>query len=120
VSLYHFKVLLASLVVAAAGGAGGGLVFAWLGHRSLEYGIGTGLFFVSLVCLGLGLLGATEPEEGWASRRGVEGRRSFMARVAGDHPGVERVSSAELFVWGLVVGGGIMAASFVMYGLAAR
>jgi hypothetical protein len=118
VSLYHFKVLLASLLVAAAGGVGGGLVFAWIGHRSLAYGVGTGLFFVSLVCLGLGLLGATEPKEGWASRRGVEGRRSFMARVAGDRPGVERVSSVELFVWGLVVGGGIMAASFVVYGLA--
>jgi hypothetical protein len=120
VNLYHVKVLLASLVVAAAGGIGGGLVFAWVGHRSLAYGIGTGLFFVSLVCLGLGLLGATEPENGWASRRGVEGRRSFIARVAGDRPGVERVSSLELFVWGLVVGGGIMAASFVMYGVAAR
>jgi hypothetical protein len=118
VSLYQLKVLAASLGLAAVGGIAGGLVYAWLGHRSVYYGIGTGLFIVSLVCLGLGLLGATEPDEGW--RRGTEGRRSLVARVATEHPDIERVSSVELFVWGLIVGGGLMVASFVAYAWAAR
>jgi hypothetical protein len=89
VSLYQLKVLAASLGLAAVGGIAGGLVYAWLGHRSVYYGIGTGLFIVSLVCLGLGLLGATEPDEGW--RRGTEGRRSLVARVATEHPDIERM-----------------------------
>ena len=114
-SLYHFKVLLASLGLAAAGGVVGGLVYSWLGDRSVTYGIGTGLFLVSLMCLALGLLGATEPNEGWAAHRGKEGRRSLVARVATEHPEIEQVSSLELFVWGLIVGGGLMAASFVVY-----
>jgi hypothetical protein len=119
VSLYHVKVLLASFGISAAGGVAGGLVYAWLGHRSATYGIGTGLFLVALVCLGMGLLGATEPSDGWAAHRGVEGRRSLVARVATEHPEIEQVSSVELLVWGLVVGGALMAASFVAYGLAA-
>ena len=119
-SLYHFKVLLASFAVAALGGIGGGLMFAWLGHRSIAYGIGTGLFFISLVCLGLGLLGATEPPTGWSARRRGEGRKSLIARIASDHPEMGAVSSMELFVWGLFVGGGLMAASFLAYALAAR
>jgi MFS family permease len=120
VTLYHAKALLASIAVAAAGGIIGGLLYAWLGDRSVMYGIGTGLFVVSLICLGLGLLGATEPNEGWAAHRGVDGRRSLVARIATEHPDIDRVSSVELVVWGLVVGGGIMAASFVAYALAAR
>jgi hypothetical protein len=118
VSLYHLKVLVVSLALAAAGGIVGGVVFAWLDHRSVYYGVGTGLFIVSLICLGLGLLGATEPNEGW--RRSAQGRRSLVARVATEHPEIERVSSIELFVWGLVVGGGLMAASFVAYAWAGR
>jgi hypothetical protein len=120
VSLYHFKVLLASLAFAAVGGTAGGLVYSWLGHRSVTYGIGTGLFLVSLMCLALGLLGAAEPSEGWAAHRGVDGRKSLVARVATEHPEIESVSSGELFIWGLLVGGGLMAASFVFYGWAAR
>jgi hypothetical protein len=120
VTLYHLKALLASITVAATGGIIGGLVYAWLGDRSVMYGIGTGLFVVSLVCLGLGLLGATEPSEGWAAHRGLDGRRSLVARIATEHPDIDRVSSVELVVWGLVVGGGVMAASFVAYALAAR
>lgn len=119
-SLYHFKVLLASLAIAAAGGIVGGLVYAWLGDRTIYYGVGTGLFVASLICLGLGLLGATEPSEGWAAHRGKQGRRSLVARVATEHPEIEQVSSLELFIWGLVVGGGLMAASFVAYAWAAR
>jgi hypothetical protein len=120
VSLYHFKVLIASFCVAAAGGVAGGLVFAWLGDRSVTYGIGTGLFFVSLVCFGMGLLGATEPSEGWAARRGAKGRRSLVARVASEHPDIEQVSSVQLLVWGVVVGGALMAAAFSAYAWAAR
>jgi MFS family permease len=120
VSLYHFKVLLASFAVAAIGGIAGGLIFAWLGDRSPAYGIGTGLFFISLICLGLGLLGATEPPGGWSARRRGQGRKSLIARIASDQPEVEGVSSMELFVWGLFVGGGLMAASFFAYALAAR
>jgi hypothetical protein len=120
VNLYNLKVLVASTAVAAVGGVAGGLVYAWFSHRSASYGIGTGLFVVSLICLALGLLGATEPNEGWAAHRGVDGRKSLVARVATEHPEIEQVSSLELFVWGLVVGGGLMAASFLAYGLAAR
>ncbi|MEA2507416.1 MAG: hypothetical protein QOH48_2034 [Actinomycetota bacterium] len=119
-SLYHAKVLLVSIAVAAAGGVAGGLVYAWFSHRSLSYGIGTGLFVMSLICLAMGLLGATEPSEGWAAHRGVDGRKSVVARLATEHPDIEDVSSFELFVWGIVVGGGLMAASFAAYGLAAR
>jgi hypothetical protein len=120
VNLYNLKVLLVSFGVAAAGGVAGGIVYSWLGHKSLMYGIGTGLFLVALVCLGLGLLGATEPREGWAAHRGVQGRRSLVARVASEHPDIEDVSALELLVWGLVVGGGLLVASFWAYGLAAR
>jgi hypothetical protein len=120
VSLYHFKVLLASFGIGAAGGVAGGLVYAWLGHRSATYGIGTGLFLAALVCLAMGLLGATEPQEGWRARRGTQGRRSLVARVATEHPEIEGVSSLELFVWGVVVGGALMASSFVAYAWAAR
>jgi hypothetical protein len=86
----------------------------------VTYGIGTGLFLVSLMCLALGLLGAAEPNEGWAAHRGVEGRKSLVAKVATEHPEIESVSSVELFLWGLIVGGGLMVASFAFYGLAAR
>lgn len=119
-NLYNLKVLLASLGGGALAGILGGVLYAWLGHRSLMYGIGTGLFVVSLACLGLGLLGAIEPSQGWATHRGMDGRRSLVARVASEHPDIEEVSSFEIFVWGVVVGGGLMAASFWAYGLAAR
>jgi len=103
------------LVLALVGGA----LFAVLGDRVLAHGLGTGLFVVGIVVLGMGLLGATEPPEGWASRKGKQGRRSMAARAASELPEGEGVSSLALVVWAVAVGGSLIALSLVAFSLAA-
>lgn len=116
------RILGLSLLVGALVGVAGGLAFALLGGRVIAHGIGTGLLIVGLVAFGLGVLGATEPPQGWSARRAGRGapepgRRSFGARLAGDlQP--EPVTSLDLLVWGVVVGGGLIAASMVAFTVA--
>ena len=110
-----------SLAVGALVGVAGGVAFALIGERVVAHGIGTGLFVVGLIAFGLGVLGATEPPQGWSSRRAAAeiepGRRSFGARLAGDLQ-ADPVTSLDLLVWGVVVGGGLISASMVAFSLA--
>lgn len=118
-TLYHLKSIAASLAAAAALGAIFGIVYALIAGQAILYGVATGLLVAGVVVLGGGLLGATEPHEGWMTGRGTGrgqfGRRSIVARIASEHPDVEEVSSWELAVWGVVVGGILMGAAVVLF-----
>jgi hypothetical protein len=105
-------------------GGGGGLIFALAADRVITHGIGTGLLVVGLIALALGLLGATEPPDGWSLKKrrpdaGDAPRRSFAARAAYEHPALtDEVSSWSLALWGLLVGGGLIALSMLFFSLA--
>ncbi|MFN2586932.1 MAG: hypothetical protein ABR613_02275 [Actinomycetota bacterium] len=118
-SLYHLKSIAVSIALAAALGTLGGLLYAVLADAVLLYGIATGLLVAGLIALAGGLLGATEPPEGWmtgkGTGRGQFGRRSIVARIATEHPDVEDVSSWELAVWGIVVGGVLLTAATLLF-----
>lgn len=121
-SLYHLKSIAASLAAAAGLGSVFGIVYALVAGQAVLYGIATGLLVAGLLVFGGGLLGATEPPEGWITGRGTGrgqfGRRSLVARIASEHPDVEDVSSWELAVWGLVVGGLLVGAGVVLFEIA--
>lgn len=97
--------ILAGIVVSVLGA----LLFTWLGDFDFAYAFGTTLLIVGLIALALGLLGATEPPDGWATGRGPNrrqvGRRSLLAQMGGQVPGVERTESLSLAAWGVIVGG---------------
>ena len=121
--LSNIKVLGICLAVGFGVGAAGGLVFALAADRIVAYGIATGLLVVGLIALALGLLGATEPQDGWSMKRRqremAAARRGLAARAARDHPSLrEEVSSVSLAVFGLVVGGGLIGLSMVFFSLA--
>lgn len=121
-SLYHLKSVAVSLLVAAALGSGAGVVYALVADQTIVYGIATGLMVASILVLGGGLLGATEPPEGWITGRGTGrgqfGRRSLVARIASEHPDIEEVSSWELAVWAVIVGGLLLGGSILLFELA--
>lgn len=118
-SLYHFKSIAASVLIAGAVGSLGGVLYALLADRTMVYGIATGLFIAGLATLAGGLLGATEPQEGWMTGRGTGrgqfGRRSIVARIATEHPDIEGVSSWELAIWGIAVGGLLLTAATLLF-----
>jgi hypothetical protein len=118
-SLYHLKSVAVSLAVAGGLGALFGTLYALVADAVLLYGIATGLLVAGLFVLGGGLLGATEPPEGWATnRRGPRnqtGRKSVVARIATEHPDIDHVSSWELAAWGVLVGGLLIGTSFVLF-----
>lgn len=118
-SLYHLKSVAVSLAVAGGGGSIFGIVYALIADQPILYGVATGLLVAALVVFGGGLLGATEPPEGWMTGRGTGrgqfGRRGVVARIASEHPDVEEVSSWELAVWGFVVGGILLGASLLLF-----
>lgn len=122
-SLYHLKSIAVSLALGAGLGTVGGIVYALLADRILLYGIATGLLIAGLVTLAGGLLGATEPPEGWitgkGTGRGQFGRRSIVARIATEHPEIDDVSSWELAAWGLLVGGLLVGGAMVLFELSA-
>lgn len=121
-TLYHLKSIAASLAAAGTLGAVLGVVYALIAGQVILYGIGTGLLVAGLVVLAGGLLGAAEPPEGWMTGRGTGrgqfGRRSVVARIASDHPDIDEVSSGELAVWGIVVGGVLLGAATLLFELA--
>lgn len=121
-SLYHLKSIAVSLALAGALGALGGVLYALLADRALLYGIATGLLIAGLAVLAGGLLGATEPEQGWmtgkGTGRGQFGRRSLVARIASEHPEIESVSSWELALWGIVVGGALLTGASFLFEVA--
>lgn len=117
---WNLRLIVLSFAVCLGLGVFGGLLYSWLGGRDLWYGLGTGLLLVGLVALAVGLLGAAEPKEGWATSRGrltgPQGeRQSMVARLGG---GSEEMSSWEMLVWGLVVGGGLVLLAVGCYALA--
>jgi hypothetical protein len=122
--LSNFRVLGICLAGGLALGIVGGTIYALAADKLIVYGIATGLLVTGIGVLALGLLGATEPKEGWSLQRRVREsetpRRSLVARAAYEHPKVdkEQVSSASLAVWGLVVGGGLILLSQVAFSLA--
>lgn len=120
----HARVLALSLGAGAALGAFGGAAYALVTGRGVLYGVATGVFLVGLLALALGLLGATEPPEGWSSRRRRrrvaetdEGRRSLASRLAGDVGTIDRVTTLGLVVWAAVVGGGLLVVSLFLFAL---
>ena len=121
----NIRILGICLAIGLGLGLVGGAIYALAADKVLAYGIGTGLLVVGLIALALGLLGATEPPEGWSLKRRIqEGaempRRSFAARAAYDHPSIDnKVSSVSLAVWGIVVGGGLIALSMLAFKIAA-
>lgn len=141
--LFHPKVLAASVAVGAATGAAGGALVALGSGAEAATGAAGGIVVAGLVALFAGLLGATEPPEGWHTRgvpptlrRGVaapldraqraraehlarhRGRRSFAARLAAAHPALAPVTSLSLLAWAVVVGGGLTAAGLILVELA--
>lgn len=121
-SLYHLKSVVVSLAVAAALGSAAGVVYALVADQTILYGVATGLMVASILVLGGGLLGATEPPEGWITGRGTGrgqfGRRSLVARIASEHPDIEEVSSWELAAWAFIVGGLLLGGSILLFELA--
>ena len=121
-SLYHLKSVAVSLAVAAGLGSAVGLIYALIADLRLLYGVATGLLVAGILVLGGGLLGATEPPEGWITGRGTGrgqfGRRSLVVRIATEHPDIEDVSSWELAAWAFVVGGILLGAGVFLYELA--
>ncbi len=117
----HPKALLFSILIALAISIFFGLLFAVFGDRSVAYAIGTVLFIVGVIAMTMGLLGAVEPSEGWATgigkRRRQEGRRSLMAKVSNGSEQIEEVTGWALLVWGVVVGGLMIALAFGAFAL---
>jgi hypothetical protein len=121
--LSSIRVLGICLAIGLAIGVVLGIIYALAADKVVAYGIGTALLVIGLIALALGLLGATEPPDGWSFRRRVPGdetsRRSLVARVAYENPNVDnRVSSSSLAVWGLVVGGGLIVIAALSFSLA--
>lgn len=121
-SLYHLKSVAVSLAVAAGLGSAFGWVYALVAKQPVLYGIATGLLVAGILVLGGGLLGATEPHEGWMTGRGTGrgqfGRRSLVARIATEHPDIDDVSSWELAAWAIVVGGVLLGTALFLFEVA--
>lgn len=121
-SLYHLKSVAVSLAVSAALGSVVGVIYALAADQAILYGIATGLLVAGILVLGGGLLGATEPPEGWITGRGTGrgqfGRRSLVARIASEHPDVDEVSSWELAAWAFLVGGILVGGALFLFELA--
>jgi len=115
----HPRALIVSLGVALGLAIVTGIVYALLADKILVYGIGTMLFVVGVVALAMGLLGALEPEEGWATQKRTRGRRSMAAKVTQQHPDLDDQSPLALGVWGVVVGGPLIALAFLAFNVAA-
>lgn len=114
-----------SLAVGAALGIVSGVLFALLFDREVVYGIGAMTFLTGVIALVMGLLGALEPEQGWATGRGTQSeemraRRSLAARVSEEHPNLQSASGWALAAWGVAVGGPLIALSVLAFHLAAR
>ena len=121
-NLYHLKSVAVSLAVAAGLGSALGLVYALVADQRVLYGVATGLLVAGILVLGGGLLGATEPPEGWITGRGTGrgqfGRRSLVARIATEHPEIDDVSSWELAAWAFVVGGVLLGTALFLFEVA--
>lgn len=113
--LTNLKVIGVSLFGGAVVGTAAGLVYAWMADKVAFHGIGTGLFIVGILALGVGLTGAAEPEQGWSSKR-ARGRRSMASRLISEE--AVEISSRALVVWAVIVGLPLVGLSMVAFSLA--
>jgi len=96
-----------------------GSIYSWVAGKALAYCVGTALFILGVLVLVIGLLGAVEPREGWATGKNRTGRRSVAAQVTREHPNLEEASPLQLGVWGVLVGLPLIAMGLVAFSLAA-
>ncbi|MGH2752978.1 MAG: hypothetical protein ACRDLB_00965 [Actinomycetota bacterium] len=96
-----------------------GSLYSWIGNKGLLYCIGTVLFVLGVLVLVIGLLGAVEPKEGWATGSKRTGRRSVAAQVTREHPNLEEATPLQLGAWGVIVGLPLIALGLVAFGFAA-
>jgi hypothetical protein len=115
-----------ALFISLAAGLGvsivGGGLYALFADKILLYAIGTIMFIVGILSLAIGLLGAVEPEDGWATQRGAKNRkpgRSVAARALEQHPELDQHSSLELAAWALAVGLPLIGLSILCFNLSA-
>lgn len=112
-----------SLGIGLAIGVIAGTLYALIFDKVVIYGIGTMLFITGLVVLVIGILGAVEPEEGWATGRGTQAaqrdRRALGARLTREHPAFEEASPWALAIWGAGVGLPLVGLGMVAFYLAA-
>ena len=113
--LSHLRILGISLGVGAALGVVVGLVWSLITDSSVWHAIGTWLVIVGIIALGVGMIGATEPEQGWATGRGKERRRPTLRLVSEQHPRLEQATSLDLAIWGIVVGGGLIGLAMLAF-----
>jgi hypothetical protein len=121
--LSNIRVLGVCLAIGTGLGVVGGTVYALAADKVVAYGIGTALLVIGLIVLAIGLLGATEPPQGWSLKKRFPSdetpRRSLVARAAYENPSIDnRVSSLGLAVWGIVVGGGLIGFAALAFSLA--
>lgn len=99
------RALIISLLSGIALSVAFGSLYSWLGDRLWTYAVGTMLFIFGIIALCMGLLGAVEPPDGWATRKPTQGRRSFASQIASSGGHEPQGSPYALAVWGIVVGG---------------
>jgi predicted PurR-regulated permease PerM len=113
------RALVISFVVALLLSVVLGSIYAWLGDKIWAYAVGTILFVVGVIVLVIGLLGAVEPKEGWATRKKREGRKSMGAQVTRDHPELEEATPIQLGAWGVLVGTPLIVLALVAFSVSA-
>lgn len=113
------RTLLLSLLVGLGISLATGSLYAWLGQREWSYGVGTMSFIVGVIALALGLLGAVEPAEGWATKKKQQERRSMAIRLVKQAPAGDEPSGWALALWGVIVGAPLIALAFIAWSVAA-
>ena len=113
------RALLLSFVVAIFASLVIGSIYSWLGDKVWAYCVGTVLFIIGIMVLVVGLLGALEPKDGWATRRKAQGRRSVAAKVTREHPELNEATPAQLGTWGALVGLPLVALAILAFSVSA-
>jgi hypothetical protein len=113
------RALIVSFVIGLAFSVIVGSIYAWLADKILAYAIGSILFIVGLIVFVIGLLGALEPQDGWASDRKKRGRRSMAAQMARQRPEIQEATPAQLGVWGALVGLPLIGLAIVAFNVSA-